>query len=322
MNIEEIKKENMIEQMDYYLDNIGNTQIDIMFVQKTQSRLNKYKTLMFNCNEKDIEGMVTETIQNMKHHFAKKEFDNYDLEVSLDDVVQVIEKEKEKVVNHEVLMDKITINYTDENTVGEETDFGKFNSLIIKLSGIDNNREPIIFYKKHYKSPAKFKNTCRYTFNGKEANPFHKELLIIGTNVEALCVGKYFYIVNRDNFNTMLDFKDIYNQVISSNEDKIIQSKVFENPEQFIDDCKGHGRHIVRLTKAILMGGFEGINNNKKKLPDILSRHKLKLKLGKQGELIYNKENIEEILNLLLEHYVTSDLTDKKLVAKAIAKYE
>ncbi len=94
MNIEEISKEDVINQINYYAENIETVQIDIMFIQKTTSKLNKYKTLMFVCREKDIEEMVVETVHNMKEHLERKEFDKYDLEVSVDDVVQVIENKK------------------------------------------------------------------------------------------------------------------------------------------------------------------------------------------------------------------------------------
>ena len=320
MNIEGRKKEDVIDQIDYYAENIDTVQIDLMFVQKTQSRSNKYKTLMFCCKEKDIEEMVVETIVNMKGHLEVKEFDKYDLEVSVDDVVQVIEREK--VNNHEQIINRITLNLTDENIIGEGTDFGKFNFLVLKISSTKEDREPIIFYKQHYKSPAKFKNTCSYTFNGKEAKSFKKELLIIGSNVDALCIGQYFYIVNREHFNTMLDFKDVYQKIVDSNEEQIVECNVFENPEQFIIDCKENGRHVVRLTKAILADGFRNLKNNKNKLSEILSSHNLKLQLDDHGKIIYNKEHTGEILNLLLEHYVTSDLTARRMVAKAIEKYE
>lgn len=320
MKIEDLDKDNVINTLEYYTKNIETVQIELMFVDKTQSKSNKYKTLMFNCKEKDIEEMVVETINNMKNQLIEKEFDKYDLEVSVDDVVQVIEKEK--VENHEVIVNKITIDYSDENTVGESTDFRKFNFLVLKISSTEDERDPIVFYKQHYKSPAKFKNTRAYTFNGKEAKSFNKDLLIIASNVDALCFGNLFYIVNRDHFNTMLDFKDVYQRIVDANEDQIIGSDVFENPEQFIIDCKGNGRHVIRLTKAILADGFKNLEQNKDKLPEILSNHKLKLQLDTVGKILYNKDYTGEILNLLLEHYVTSDLTARRMVAKAIEKYK
>lgn len=320
MGMGNLRKEDVISRLDYYVNNIGTVQIEVMFVQKTQSKLNKYKTLMFNCRESDIEDMVVETINNMKSNLENKEIDNYDLEVSVDDVVQVIAKDK--VQNHEQIMSKITVDYKDDNTIGEDTDFSKLNFVVLNISGVEDDMAPISFYKQHYKSPAKFKGTRRFTFNGKEAKAYNKELLIIASNVDALCIGDYFYIVNREHFNTMLDFKDVYQKIITSNETQIVESAVFENPEQFIIDCKENGRHIVRLTKAILANGFKNLEENKSKLPDIMANHNLQLKLDETGKIQYDKNLTGEILNLLLEHYVTSDLTERRMVAKAIEKYE
>ncbi len=72
---------------------------------------------------------------------------------------------------------------------------------MVKIS--DNSEEEpkpaITVLKKHLKSPAKFKGTKRFVFNGREAVAFDKPLLVIGSNVEAFNVAGYFYITNRDN---------------------------------------------------------------------------------------------------------------------------
>jgi len=320
MDFKDITKEDVIKQIDYYIKNIQTAQIDVMFVRKTQSQTNKYSTLMFDCEEKDIEKMASETLNNMKTYLDEKNFDNYDLLVSLDDVIQVIEEKR--VVNHSKIINQITIDYTDENTINEQINFSKFNFLVLKISSSEEGINPIICYKRHYKSPAKFKNATSYTFNGKIPKVFDKDLLIIGANVDAICVGEFFYIVNRDHFNTMLDFKDVYKNIIDSNKEKIDKCEVFEKTEQFIDDCKEHGQYVARLTKAILGKGFENLEKNKSKLTEIVSSHGLKLQLNEDGKILYNKENTGEILNILLEHYVTSDLTSKRMLAKAIEKYE
>lgn len=62
--------------------------------------------------------------------------------------------------------------------------------------------------------------------------------------------------------------------------------------------------------------------DNKNKLQDIKKDYKLNLEFTDDGKIVYNKEHVNEILNLLLEHYVTSALTDKRMLAKAIEKYE
>ena len=67
---------------------------------------------------------------------------------------------------------------------------------------------------------------------------------------------------------------------------------------------------------------FKNVKDNKNKLQDIKKDYKLNLEFTDDGKIVYNKEHVNEILNLLLEHYVTSALTDKRMLAKAIEKYE
>lgn len=327
MAVEKDKSMSMSELQDlivYYKDNLTEEyiQIDIMFAKKTASTKRLYKTWMLLCRNQDIEEMLEETLTNMEKVTQERTIDEYDLELSTDDTVQVIEEEK--VINYSQLTESITVDYTDDNTINENTDYDKLDFVVVKLS--DNSGEDpkpaITVLKKHLKSPAKFKGTKRFVFNGKEAVAFDKPLLVIGSNVEAFNVAGYFYITNRDNFNTMLNFKDVYYKIVDDNAEQIKQAELFDNAEEFIADCRNNGRYVTRLTKAILVESFKNVKDNKNKLQDIKKDYKLNLEFTDDGKIVYNKEHVNEILNLLLEHYVTSDLTDKRMLAKAIEKYE
>ena len=277
---------------------------------------------MLLCRNQDIEEMLEETLSNMEKVTQERTIDNYDLELSTDETVQVIEEEK--VINYPQLMESITVDYTDDNTINENTDYDTLDFVVVKIS--DNSEEEpkpaITVLKKHLKSPAKFKGTKRFVFNGKEAVAFDKPLLVIGSNVEAFNVAGYFYITNRDNFNTMLNFKDVYYKIVDDNAEQIKQAELFDNADDFIADCRNNGRYVTRLTKAILVESFKNVKDNKNKLQDIKKDYKLNLEFTDDGKIVYNKEHVNEILNLLLEHYVTSALTDKRMLAKAIEKYE
>lgn len=308
----------------YYKEKLNEKyiQIDIMFVKKTKDKNDLYKTWMLVCRNKDIEEMLQETLVNMEEKIQERTIDKYDLELSTDDTIQMIEEEK--VLNYSKIAEAITIEYTDKNVINENTDYNKFDFVVVKISDNCevNPKPPITILKKHLKSPAKFNGTKRFVFNGKEAVAFEKPLLIIGSNVEAFNVQGYFYIIKRDNFNTMLNFKDIYYKIIDENTEQIVNTKLFDNTDQFISDCRNDGRYVTRLTKAILVESFKNINENKSKLKNIKKDYNLNLEFTDEGKIVYKKEYVKEILDLLLEHYVTSALTDKRLLAKAIEKYE
>ena len=327
MNEEKTQSMSMAELQNlivYYKDNLTEEyiQIDIMFAKKTASTKYLYKTWMLLCRNQDIEEMLEETLSNIEKVTQERTIDHYDLELSTDDTVQVIEEEK--VINYPQLTDSITVDYTDDNTINENTDYDKLDFVVVKIS--DNSEEEpkpaITMLKKHLKSPAKFKGTKRFVFNGREALAFDKPLLVIGSNVEAFHVAGYFYITNRDNFNTMLNFKDVYYKIVDDNVEQIKRAELFDNADDFIADCRNNGRYVTRLTKAILVESFKNVKDNKNKLQDIKKDYKLNLEFTNDGKIVYNKEHVNEILNLLLEHYVTSALTDKRMLAKAIEKYE
>lgn len=327
MNEEKNQSMNMAELRNvilYYKDNLAEEyiQVDIMFAKKAAGTKNLYKTWMLLCNNQDIVEMLEETLSNMEKVTRERSIDNYDLELSTDDTIQVIEEEK--VINYPQLAEAITVEYTDDNIIDENIDYDKLDFVVVKIS--DNSEEQakpaVTVLKKHLKSPAKFKGTKRFVFNGKQAVAFEKPLLVIGSNVEAFNIGGFFYIINRDKFNSMLNFKDVYYKIVDDNAEQIRQAALFDNADEFIADCRNNGRYVTRLTKAILVESFKNVKDNKNKLQVIKKEYKLNLEITNDGKIVYKKEYVNEILNLLLEHYVTSALTDKKMLAKAIEKYE
>lgn len=303
----------------HYKKNLKDLQIDIMFVIKPISKGKSYKTYMFQCSNSSIEVAVSNTLDNIDRILNKRKLDNYDLEVSIDDTIQTIEKEK--VLNSEKILSQITIQYNDENTLNEKINFDKLDFLVMKISSKNSDMPSLTIFKKHLRLASKYKNSLKGTFNGKEYKPFYKNILIIGDNVDAILINDFYYITNRNNFNSMLDFKDIYHKIITENSKEIIESKLLNNTRQFIEDCQGDGRYVQRLTKAILADGFKNVKEYHSNLPGLIKKHKLKLSLNRNKEIVYDKSNINEVLNLLLQHYVTSDLTQKSMIAKAIESY-
>ena len=319
-----MKKEELQDLVLFYKDNLDKeyVQIDIMFVQKTSSKKRLYNTWMLVCRDKDIKDMISETLETMNYIVQERKIGKYDLELSADDTVQVVEVNQ--VLNYKDLENSLTLEYTNENTINNNTDYNKFDFVFVKLSDNteENPRLPLTILKKHMKSPAKFKGTRSFIFNGNEAKVFDTPLLIIGSNVEAFNVGGLFYIFNRNNFNSMMNFKDIYYRIVDSNAESIVNSELFDNADEFIAECRNNGRYVTRLTKAILADGFKNVRENKDRLNDLKSDYGLKLEFTPDGKIIFQKECVDEILNMLLEHYVTSALTDKKMLALAIEKYE
>ena len=103
----------------------------------------------------------------------------------------------------------------------------------------------------------------------------------------------------------------------------IQESGLMTDSDQFLADCETDGRYLTRLTKAILAKGFEEVAKKKEEIPTVVKEFDLSLKISENGEIVYRgKEDIPELLNLLLRHYVIDALTSNKMIAAAIQEYQ
>lgn len=69
--------------------------------------------------------------------------------------------------------------------------------------------------------------------------------------------------------------------------------------------------------------GFSEVAKKKKDIPNVIKEFDLSLETSKDGEIVYRgKEDIPELLNLLLRHYVIDALTSNKMIAAAIQEYQ
>ena len=204
-----LKISELQEVIQYYQEGLKKNiiQVDLMFARKTESKKNIYKTWMFRCCDADIIEMVDATLTNIYDITKKRTIDKYDLEVSTDETIQVIEEAQ--VIHYQELKNDITLDYSEDNEINADTDFNKLDLLVMQLSDNgdqDELRPTMTILKKYMKEPAKFsqRGLKRYVFNGQEAKAIHKPMLIIGSNAEAFNLDGNFYILIRNSFNSMM----------------------------------------------------------------------------------------------------------------------
>lgn len=315
-----MNREQLKAYIDYFINHYKETQIDVMFVRKMAGAV-KYKTYMLECRKNDLKDMIETTLKKMIKELERRELAEYDLIVSQDEVIQYVSYEN--VIHSMELFSQLTVDVTEENTLNEGVDFDKLDFLVIQMfiPGCDGKK--MILLKKHTKTSTNLKkNPMRIAFVGKEYCVLTDKILSIGTNVEAFLVDNNYYIFNRNAFNTMLDYKDIFHKIVDENIQAIIDTNIFTDAEGFVGACKADGRYLPRLTKAIIHNGFGNVVAHRENIRKVKTDYGLDIEVTEDNQVVYEKpEDIPEILNLLLEHYVTSALTDNKMLAKAIEKY-
>lgn len=323
MCINVLNNQQIVDLMNSFEDNISNLEIDIIFVDSNYQRIHKFKEykLLIDGHEAEITPTVKGIFNYIISEIPKRSFETYDLELNIDDTVQIVEKSK--VINGDELLSEIDQMITDNNQLLDSSiNLKGLNFIVIKIYNPTNEKKLYLF-QRYVHPTTKYSNSFKYVLNGKVAKLFNKDLVTINTSVDAILYENNYYILNRQNFNRMFNFKDVFYKIIEDNTEKIEQSNLFVLPDNFIEDCKQDGRYLPRLTKVILAEGFNSVNDNKNKLPELKEQYGLSFNLNEDNRIDYNgKSQITDILNVLLDHFVISALTQKKMLAKAIEKYE
>lgn len=296
----------------------GQAEINVMLVDQNNQRKKRYKGLMLKTKLEDIGEVIKESFEFLINELDKRSLDIYDLEISVDDSTQMVNKLE--VPNGIKILDELTVEYTDANVVTENIDLSKIKFMVIQVF---INDKSIYMFKKYIQPSTAYKTTQKYTFSGGLLKPFTDELITISSTVDALLFGDLYYVFNRSAFNSIFAYKDVFKKILDDNADMIRNSGLLTEADQFIVDCEADGRYLTRLTKVILAKGFEEVARKKKEIPTVVKEFDLSLKISENGELIYcGKEDIPELLNLLLRHYVIDALTSNKMIAAAIQEYQ
>lgn len=315
MNKDDIKKE--ISSFRTAVEN-ATAEINVMLVDQNNQRKKRYKGLMLKTKLEDIESVLLGSFTYVVDELDKRTIDIYDLEISIDDSTQTVAKSD--VVHSQEILNEITVDYTQENVVSENTDLSRMKFLVIQV--FFNNKSLYLFKK--YVQPSTAYKTCeKYIFSGGILKPFTDEIITINSVVDAILLDETYFIFNRNTFNSIFAYKDVFAKILNDNADMIRDSGILTDSDLFVSDCEADGRYLTRLTKVILAKGFDEVAKKKAEIPSVIKEFNLSLKTSAEGEIIYRgKEDIPEMLNLLLRHYVIDALTSNKMIAAAIQEYQ
>ncbi|MFA6809076.1 MAG: Kiwa anti-phage protein KwaB-like domain-containing protein [Eubacteriales bacterium] len=299
--------------------NVENASNKLILFDRTKTK-DKYKAYFLEGNETVVNKLINKSIENVLTLLPKRQICQYYFDVSEDEVIQTVDTEK--VINGKEILEDM--NVTAKPTfVDDKIDFDKFKFAVMDITmQIDEHRKRIVLFKKYHQPAATFKESYKYTFCGKTMEEVTNPILSFNSQVDAFLYEDTYYVINRNSFNSIFEFKDLFIKVVDENTEKIEKMEILQNAKEFIDECKSDGRYLPRLTKAILANRFETCKENMGKISSIIKTRNLSIKLTEDKKIEYvGKQGIKEIIDLLLEHYVISELTDEKLIAVAIEKY-
>lgn len=315
-----MKKDEIKQELAVFKAAIENNtaEINVMLVDQNNQRKKRYKGLMLKTKLSDLQAVVDDSFSYLTGELDKRTLDIYDLEISVDDSTQMVNKAD--VVHGTEILSEITTEYNDDNVVSESTDLSKIKFLVIQIYA---NEKSLYLFKKYVQPSSAYKTCQKYILSGGLLKPFTDEIITIHAVVDAILLGEVYYVFNRNTFNSIFAYKDVFARILNENADMIRKSGLLTEADQFLADCESDGRYLTRLTKVILAKGFDEVSKKKAEIPGVIKEFNLSLKASVDGEIVYRgKEDIPELLNLLLRHYVIDALTSNKMIAAAIQEYQ
>ena len=315
MKKDDIKKE--LSVFNSAVEN-GTAEINVMLVDQNNQRKKRYKGLMLKTKLDDLKSVITGSFTYIMDELDKRTLDIYDLEISVDESTQMVSKND--VIHGEEILQEITVDLTEDNVVSENTDLTKIKFMVIQIY---IKKKSLYLFKKYVQPSTAYKTSEKYIFSGGILKPFTDEIITINSYVDAMLFDETYYVFNRNTFNSIFAYKDVFAKILNDNTEMIRNSGLLTEADQFVSDCESDGRYLTRLTKVILAKGFDEVTKKKSEIPSVIKEFNLSLKTSMEGEIVYRgKEDIPELLNLLLRHYVIDALTSNKMIAAAIQEYQ
>ena len=270
-----------------------------------------YRTIIEGSEIKEFKQRIISTIELA---LENRVINNYDLECSFDDVIELYPSKD--VENYNIINEKIKKDEVAD--IKQETNLENMNFNIFRMKANYGEEKEITIIKKFNKPGMVLKQAMKFAWLGDRMKKIDEDVIYLDGQVDAFEYDGSFFILNRDRFNSIFKFKDMYCKLIEAKEEFIVEANFIDNPEKFIKKCKENGHYVKRISKVIVREGFENLEKNKHKLKDVIEKHKLGIKIDENNRIIYEEDKIDGILNLLLDHCVISELSDKRAIAKAL----
>lgn len=293
-------------------------EVNVMLVDQNNHRRQEYHGLMLKTKVEDIQAVVEKSFEYIEQELNGRTLDSYDLEISVDKSTQMVKKKD--VIHGDEILDQLSIEYSKSNTVTESTDLSRIKFMVLQVY---EGGKSLYLFKKYIQPTAAYKTTEKYILSGGVLKPFIDKVITISSMVDAFLLNDVYYVFNRNSFNSIFTYKDVFKKILEDNSKMIKDCGLMTDAAQFIADCESDGRYLTRLTKAILAKGFEEVAKKKDGISKIVKDFNLSLTISVSGEIAYKgKNDIPEILNLILRHYVVDALTSTKMIAAAIQEYQ
>ncbi len=204
-----------------------------------------------------------------------------------------------------------------------KTEIDKMTFVVIKfiVKCEDGNDKEVKLFVKFIKTKYMNEDKPKFSIVDNDFSLVYRPVYTIDNTVFAIEYNDMFYILKRKQFETTFKFDEMYTMVLEASKEYIDSLDVIDGVEAMLERAKHDGRYKKRIVKAIKEKDFETLAKHKDKIAEIVERHhKDVLVVG--DKIIYDDDNIQDIMQLLSRSFVVCELTGETRVAKSFAKEE
>lgn len=149
-------------------------------------------------------------------------------------------------------------------------------------------------------------------------NSVEEDLITFDRNIDCILYEDKFLIFNKENFEKVFDFFEKMYEIVEANIINLATKGLIQETDKLFEHCKNDSRKIKKLKNILNSGLVDSID--KTKFNDINDKFELGLEFDSHGNILMNEEKTWQILALLNDDYLNSDLTSLNYEAQGKVK--
>ena len=227
------KKDEDISNLKQIIKELQNsdTNEDLLFGRGDNYKL--YKTIFEGDEIQELKSILLNTIE---YYLDNRNMEKYDLEISCDDSIDIVDT---KIVEEYGRLLENVNNEESINKINEETSFEKINFIYFKIEK-PNSDIKIVIFKKFIKPQNALRKSMKVKMLGEKMKRVKEDILYLDSLVSCFEYNGKFYIFDRNHFNSLFKFREMYCRLIDNNSSEICETEFIDDPEAFIEKCKNN----------------------------------------------------------------------------------
>lgn len=274
------------EELVALLSQIQDTDIDnimkIFFVKKpSATKMHSFQPQVSTQVQHDILNMV---LPCAKHQLESTALVDYN-------PVGVADGEIEYIEPHNVAqLNDFMVSISQENLYKEmgNLSVGQISFYCIKISFNDKN----LYLFRQFSKMKKLRSGYIARFVNDELVAMEGDFLGVDETTDMIYFDNHIFVLNHISLERIFNYRDVYLQKTNEAMGELLRQGVFNNLEQFHEDCSRDVRIMKRFTNIMTQGRLPLFFENYEKVPDIVNELGLDIEFDEDSKIESVKKSL------------------------------